>query len=308
MIDGAGKTVSRDYTLTVNPDTTPVIATESLPALTQGESKRIALQAKSVNPPFTWELSAGSLPKGMTLSRYGVLSGCPGNVGEFELTVKLTDGDSENAESVEKPFKLTVTPGGDSVRFARKFAKAPKVDGKLEGDSWKFETAVSKIVDGTPDGKAWLDFGWTDKALYVAVKVADDKLIGNRWGMKNVDEIRLYFDGKNNLEKTYNWDDIILAGNPKGDGAKQGRTFRTGMTCSEIDGGYLLEAQIPFGNLGHMISKKKKLTADWVCVGLYVMVIDIDEKNGKPKSRIVWVGSGTNDNDPSQFQTIIMKP
>jgi hypothetical protein len=307
LTDGAGSEVSKQYTLRVNPDTAPRIAAEKIPDLTQGRYVRIPLKVDSVNPPFHWEVADGTLPKGMKLSRAGMLMGAPGPVGDFKVIIQVTDGDSQEAETDRKAYTLSVKPGED-VEFARKLDRKPKIDGKLDGDPWKFTRKVKRVLDGKARTAAWIDYAWTKDAFYVAVKVEDDTVIGKRWSMDGADQVRLYFDGLNNREETYNWDDIILRANPAGGRSGQGRTFRTSIRAGLIDGGYLVEAVVPFGNLGHRVSKRRQLTADWVCVGLDAVVLDVEEKDGPVTSRMSWHGPGPHETDPSGFRTIIMKP
>ena len=59
--------------------------------------------------PFTWSVSAGSLPPGVTLNAStGLLSGTPTTAGTYSFTVKVTDSSSQsNTEAVT----LTVIPG-----------------------------------------------------------------------------------------------------------------------------------------------------------------------------------------------------
>ena len=59
--------------------------------------------------PFTWSVSAGSLPPGVTLNAStGLLSGTPTTAGTYSFTVKVTDSSGQtNTEAVT----LTVIPG-----------------------------------------------------------------------------------------------------------------------------------------------------------------------------------------------------
>ncbi len=93
-----------DVTINVAPLT---IVTTSLPNAEGGTAYSQTLEAKGGVPPYQWSLAAGDLPSGMTLNDGGVLSGTPGESGDFGFWVKVTDsaGKSANGE-----LKLTVTP------------------------------------------------------------------------------------------------------------------------------------------------------------------------------------------------------
>ncbi|MBI5399600.1 hypothetical protein HZB07_03175, partial [Candidatus Saganbacteria bacterium] len=63
--------------LTVNPPAAPTITTSSLPSGTVGIAYSQALAATGGTTPYTWSISAGTLPAGLTLSSAGVISGSP---------------------------------------------------------------------------------------------------------------------------------------------------------------------------------------------------------------------------------------
>jgi hypothetical protein len=84
--------------------TTPITA----PA-TQGAAYSYALDAAGGTPPYTWTLTAGSLPAGLTLNAQGVISGTVSvHASGGIFTVQVTDANSETASgqidlSVEAP-------------------------------------------------------------------------------------------------------------------------------------------------------------------------------------------------------------
>jgi VCBS repeat-containing protein len=68
------------------------IAAANLPAATTGVAyPAIPLLETGGIGPFTWTVSSGTLPAGMTLSTAGVLSGVPTQTASFLFTVKATD-------------------------------------------------------------------------------------------------------------------------------------------------------------------------------------------------------------------------
>jgi Putative Ig domain/Spy0128-like isopeptide containing domain len=59
--------------------------------------------------PFTWSISSGSLPPGITLgASTGLLSGTPTTAGTYNFTVKVTD---KSGLTDTKPVTLTIIPG-----------------------------------------------------------------------------------------------------------------------------------------------------------------------------------------------------
>jgi hypothetical protein len=73
-------------TLTITPAT--------LPAGVQYASYSQTLTATNGTSPYTWSVSSGVLPTGMTLSTGGVLSGTPTSLGSYTFVVRATDADS----------------------------------------------------------------------------------------------------------------------------------------------------------------------------------------------------------------------
>ncbi len=65
--------------------------------------------------PFTWSVSSGSLPPGLTLNAStGLLSGTPTTAGTYSFTVKVTDS---SGLSDTEPVTVTIIPG-PSMNFA----------------------------------------------------------------------------------------------------------------------------------------------------------------------------------------------
>jgi hypothetical protein len=55
------------------------------------------LAAAGGTSPYTWSVTAGSLPDGLTLSSAGVVSGTPTTADTFSFTVRVTDGAADTA-------------------------------------------------------------------------------------------------------------------------------------------------------------------------------------------------------------------
>ena len=72
----------------------PLIATAaSLPAGFSGVLYSQTLQAAGGTIPYTWSVTSGSLPDGLTLSAAGLLSGTPSAAGTFAFTITCTGAD-----------------------------------------------------------------------------------------------------------------------------------------------------------------------------------------------------------------------
>jgi hypothetical protein len=78
--------------------------TTSLLNATTGSQYSPVLQVQGGTPPYSWTISSGTLPSGLTLNG-GAIVGIPTTPGIFAFTVKVTDAAGQTAS---EPFKLTV--------------------------------------------------------------------------------------------------------------------------------------------------------------------------------------------------------
>ena len=75
------------------------ITTTTVPAGTVGTAYSTTLSATGGTPPYSWTLTSGSLPAGLTLSASGTISGTPTTAGTASFAVKVTDSASLTATS-----------------------------------------------------------------------------------------------------------------------------------------------------------------------------------------------------------------
>ncbi|MDP3377013.1 MAG: IPT/TIG domain-containing protein, partial [Brevundimonas sp.] len=85
-----GLTANRAYSLTVDAPTI-ALSPAALPAATTAVAYSESISAAGGVAPYSYALTAGALPAGMTLSSTGVLSGTPTAGGSFNFTVTATD-------------------------------------------------------------------------------------------------------------------------------------------------------------------------------------------------------------------------
>jgi hypothetical protein len=91
---------SADYTLVIN-STLTITGPSSLPAGQQGTAYTTTqIVAGGGQGPYTFSLSSGSLPAGLTLSPSGVVAGTPTQNGNFPITVQVSDAGEATAAQV----------------------------------------------------------------------------------------------------------------------------------------------------------------------------------------------------------------
>ncbi len=107
--DSQGFTGSRAYSLAIGA---PNIAINpaTLPQATVAAAYRQVLTAASGTAPYTFAVSAGALPAGMSLSPAGVLSGTPTGGGTYNFTVRATDSSTGTGPYAgSQAYTLTVS-------------------------------------------------------------------------------------------------------------------------------------------------------------------------------------------------------
>ncbi len=92
-----------------------MITTTSLPNGQVGTAYSTTLAASGGTSPYTWSLTAGTLPAGLSLSASGVISGTPtAAVSAASLTFKVTDS-GQPAQSNSAALSLTIVAAAAPV-------------------------------------------------------------------------------------------------------------------------------------------------------------------------------------------------
>lgn len=87
----------------------PTISTASLSSACTIESYLFQLTANGGKPEFTWRITEGALPEGLTLSTSGAISGTPLSSGTYNFTVEVAD---QINQTDEKQLTLNVLDAG----------------------------------------------------------------------------------------------------------------------------------------------------------------------------------------------------
>jgi hypothetical protein len=89
----------------VTGNTVQIVTTSPLPSGQQGTSYSQQLNAQGGITPYTWAVTAGSLPNGLALGSSGALTGTPTVAGTFSFTIRVNDS---AAVTSSVPFTLTI--------------------------------------------------------------------------------------------------------------------------------------------------------------------------------------------------------
>lgn len=135
-----------------------VLSHEPIPALWLGEPVNVQFSASGGEGPYTYSISAGALPAGLTLNvTTGVLSGVTASPGDYAFTVAATD---TRAGTVSESFsgKVVDDPYFSSVVLLASF----------EGAAVNVVTGATFGTSGSPvivsGGGKWGDAGSTNNA------------------------------------------------------------------------------------------------------------------------------------------------
>ena len=105
ITDANGLTATKDFDLNIT--TAPVITTPAqLATGLVGTAYSVSLAASGGTTPYTWSLSTGTLPAGLSLSSTGVISGTPTAPGTSNFVVQVQD---DNGLTDTETYSVTMS-------------------------------------------------------------------------------------------------------------------------------------------------------------------------------------------------------
>jgi hypothetical protein len=182
VTDGTGASLTKDFVIQIGAALT--VVTNSLGAFKTGVSSSQQLSASGGVPPYTWTVSVGSLPPGLTLSSSGAITGTPTAAGTYGFTVRATDA---AAATAQQAFTLTVTaslaigacPAANAIQ-GQSYSSTPAATGGQPPYTWTLAagslpsglsfTTTSGGISGIPSEPGSYPFTLlvTDKAAVTA--------------------------------------------------------------------------------------------------------------------------------------------
>ena len=147
------------------------ITTTNLPAGMVGEAYSATLEATGGATPYTWKVSAGKLPAGLSLNpTTGEISGTPTESGTTNFTIKVTDSATPAQEATEE-LSIFVRPE-PTIEIAPTYPKLEAVYGtgfefELDFQYTGIETREFNLLATAPQG-------WT---VYMTPQYESDKRI-----------------------------------------------------------------------------------------------------------------------------------
>ncbi len=96
--------------LTVQCTPLTVTSPSGLPQGTVNTAYSYQILAAGGMTPYTYVISGGSLPPGLTLGTSGLISGIPATAGNYNFTVTAADACAVGTQTAQKTFTMTINP------------------------------------------------------------------------------------------------------------------------------------------------------------------------------------------------------
>ena len=165
LTDATGTVFSSTFSLSVSRAVS--ISTTSLPDGSPGVGYSATLAAVGGSIPFSWSVSAGTLPPGLKLdAASGVISGIPNTQGAYSFTIQVTDFFKGTATKVftiligqVQPLVITTTSLPDSA-LTQTYSQILAATGGISPYTWSIASgslppglqlsANNGVIGGTP--------------------------------------------------------------------------------------------------------------------------------------------------------------
>ncbi len=165
VTDSAARTATARFVVLINGAGTLLVSTANLPGGARDAAYTASLTAFGGTTPYSWTVTAGALPAGVSLATDGTLSGTPTASGLAAFTVQVKDASlpkkSDTADltiDIQAPLVITTTmlpPGAQAASYTTSLASS----GGLGQPTWALTSgslpagltlSSQGVISGTP--------------------------------------------------------------------------------------------------------------------------------------------------------------
>jgi hypothetical protein len=180
VTDAKGQSATQALSITVNSTAASsaaaavAITTTALPNGVRNALYGTALDASGGQTPYSWSLSSGDLPAGLTLAASGAISGTPTATGTTNFTVRVTDAKGKKdtqalsitVNSTAAAVAITTTALPDGTQNSA-YSATLAASGGQTPYGWSLSSgglpagltlAASGVISGTPTGSGTSNF------------------------------------------------------------------------------------------------------------------------------------------------------
>ncbi len=162
-INAAGTGPASAPSSIVTPNAAPTLTFAAPPSGQVAVSYSQQLTVTNGTAPFSWAVTGGSLPPGLTLSSSGLLSGTPTAAGSSTFTVQVTDASGSTASrsltvTIAAAPSISFTPAAGEVSVA--YSQQPTLTGGTGPITWSITAGslpagltispTTGLISGTP--------------------------------------------------------------------------------------------------------------------------------------------------------------
>ncbi len=221
-VSAPGKSATALLTITSGSGAALSINTSSIPNATADVSYATTVSASGGVLPYSWSISAGGLPAGISPSS-GVISGTTTQTGQFHFTLQATDSSSP-AQTASAQLTLTVLPGvgpgsgipasffGMHMRTVQDWLTAPiGALGKASAVNWEYTEPYRGVFNWSR-----LD-QWVDAAHQHGVSFYFSNDAMPAWAVKDTSTCQPAYSGatilrcRSMVANIGDWDDFVTA-------------------------------------------------------------------------------------------------
>ena len=291
-------------------------------------TEKVEMNYDTVAPSVTFENAGITTDSVLYMLKGRVSEACKITVGEYTLQIQPTDSfdfeiplqlspgvnnfnvvmsdiagnKSESAVGATYQPTERVPQKKDEIIVYNTSTGVPVIDGIITDGEWNLNRLASKVMTGSTKTYSIFGMKGDSKYLYFAARLWDENLVLGTGKDYSLDTYELFFDPELNRLTKYEATDKQIRLGPADNSITGIRNTDTAqVVCLKTENGYIVEAAIPWEELG----------IKYVSGGKFGFDVSSNDNNlGSGSSRdgvSGWVGTADNYKDTSKFGTAVIE-